>query len=182
MTDQLAIDLTLWDEGTAATPHGEGGHVAAVQPVAQDVLELVVYGIPAPQGSKKGFYNKKTGRVQMKESSEKVTPWREDVRHAALAYLEQHPMPPLDCALQVRMVFTLAKPASNPKTRRTWPQKYPDVSKLARSTEDALTSCGIWADDARVVDYDRLAKVFPGEDPESLDRPGVRITIRRVLA
>jgi hypothetical protein len=31
-----------------------------------------------------------------------------------------------------------------------------------------------------VVQYDRLAKVFPGEDPESLDTPGVRITIRQV--
>jgi len=55
--------------------------------------------------------------------------------------------------------------------------RYPDVSKLARSTEDALTAAGIWKDDARVVEYTRLAKVFPGEDRQSLEAPGVIIEI-----
>ena len=54
----------------------------------------------------------------------------------------------------------------------------PDLSKLLRSTEDALTDAGLWADDARVVEYERLAKVYPGEDPEALPVPGVRIEIR----
>jgi hypothetical protein len=40
----------------------------------------------------------------------------------------------------------------------------------------------VWADDARVVEYDRLAKVFPFEDPEALDEPGVLIEIRPVAA
>lgn len=150
-------------------------------------FRLTVYGIPGPQGSKtaKGR-NRTTGRLVMVESSKKVKPWREAVRAAALTALnnmtrEQRRTFPMDGPLAVRMVFTLPKPTSAPKRTRTWPIRYPDVSKLARSTEDALTKV-IWADDARVVEYDRLAKVFAHEDPEALDEPGVLIEIRRVLA
>lgn len=75
------------------------------------------------------------------------------------------------------MVFTLPKPLSAPKRRRTWPDKKPDLSKILRSTEDALTDSGIIRDDARIVSYSRLEKVYPGEDPEALEAPGVRITL-----
>ena len=54
----------------------------------------------------------------------------------------------------------------------------PDLSKLARSTEDALSDAGLIADDARIVEYERLAKVFPGEDPDALEAPGVLIVVR----
>jgi Holliday junction resolvase RusA-like endonuclease len=84
---------------------------------------------------------------------------------------------PLDGPLAVSMVFTLRKPASAPKRRRTWPDRTPDLSKLARATEDALTDAGVWADDARVVEYVRLAKVFPGEDRDALHIPGVVVRI-----
>lgn len=75
----------------------------------------------------------------------------------------------------------LAKPQSAPKRRRTYPMRTPDLSKLARSTEDALSDAGIWADDARVVEYSRLAKVYPGEDPDALSSPGAVIEIREVV-
>lgn len=153
----------------------------------ETVIRVIAYGTPGPQGSKspKGI-NPRTGRSVMVESSKKVKPWRDAVRGAALLTLNDMPRErrrlfPLDGPLAVRMVFTLAKPASAPKRIRTWPIRYPDVSKLARSTEDALTKI-IWADDARIVDYDRLAKVFPFEDDEALDEPGVVIEIRRVTA
>lgn len=134
---------------------------------------IVVSGRPAPQGSKRHV-----GKGVMVESSRHVKPWREDVRQAALLVADDGP---LDGPLAVRMVFTVAKPKSAPKTRRTWPASMPDLSKLVRSTEDALTSAGLWRDDARVVEYDRLAKVYPGEDPEALDSPGVLIAVRRVV-
>lgn len=140
---------------------------------------IVVYGSPAPQGSKKfvGTFAGKDGRQHAKlvESSKKVRPWRDDVKAAAL--LVRDGRPPLDGPLIVRMVFTLPKPASSPKTRRSWPMRKPDVSKLVRSTEDALTDAGIWADDARVVEYARLAKVFPGEDKDALESTGAVIEI-----
>ena len=134
-------------------------------------MQIVVYGMPGPQGSKRHV-----GNGVMIESSKKVKPWRQDVKAAAIA--ARNGSAALDGPLVVRMVFTLPKPASAPKRRRTYAMRKPDLSKLARSTEDALTDAGLIADDARIVEYERLAKVFPGEDEESLEAPGVRITVR----
>ncbi len=144
------------------------------------MISFTVTGNPAPQGSKKFVGTTKTGRGLMVESSKKVKPWRMDVKAAAEAAREAYAgMAPLDGPLVVTMVFTLPKPASAPKRRTTWPDKKPDLSKLARSTEDAISDAGLWADDPRVVEYERLAKVFPGEDPDALPVPGVLVRIRR---
>lgn len=140
------------------------------------MIEFVVFGSPGPQGSKKFVGTTKAGRGLMVESSKKVKPWRMDVKaqaEIAAASLGA----PLDGPLAVSMVFTLPKPKSAPKTRKTWADKKPDLSKLARSTEDAISDAGLWADDARVVEYARLAKVFPGEDPDALTAPGVRVRV-----
>lgn len=163
---------------------GAGGGKA---PAPAGHVEIVAYGRPAPQGSKNAFRNRHTGRIQQVESSKAVKPWREAVKSAVLDMLRGGPPEtyghapwPLDGPLEVRMVFTLPKPRSAPKRRRTWPDRTPDLSKLCRATEDALTDVGVWADDARVVEYQRLAKVFPGEDPEALHVPGVRIALWQV--
>ena len=145
------------------------------------MIEVTVYGIPGPQGSKnfKGR-SKKTGKGILVESSKKVKPWREAVEASAVNTIigASIDIPlPLDGPLVARMVFTLPKPVNAPKRRKTWPDRMPDLDKLARSTGDALTSSGLIADDARIVEYSRLAKVYPGEDPEALDAPGVRIRI-----
>jgi Holliday junction resolvase RusA-like endonuclease len=134
-----------------------------------------VIGTPAPQGSKKFVGLAKSGRGILVESSKKVKPWREDVKAAAEAARAGRPA--LDGALVARMVFTLQKPASAPKRKRLYPMRKPDLSKLVRSTEDALADAGLIADDARIVEYLRVAKVFPGEDPEALEVPGVLIWI-----
>jgi Holliday junction resolvase RusA-like endonuclease len=139
---------------------------------------IIVYGSPAPQGSKKFVGRAASGRGIMVESSKKVRPWRDDVKGVALAV--RNGSPPMDGPLIARMVFTLSKPTSSPKRKRTFPMRKPDVSKLVRSTEDALTDAGLIADDARIVEYERVAKVFPGEDPEALEAPGVRIEIRHL--
>jgi crossover junction endodeoxyribonuclease RusA len=148
------------------------------------VIRIVAYGIPGPQGSK-SFKGMRRGKPVLVESSKKVKPWREAVEDAARVVLysltrEQRRAFPLDEPLAGRFIFTLPKPASAPKRIRTWPMKYPDTSKLLRSTEDALTKAGVWVDDARLVELDRLVKVYPNEDPEALDRPGVVIEIRRI--
>src|SRR3546814_12938089 len=88
----------------------------------------------------------------MIESSKKVKPWRQDVKAAAEAWIvlwqraHARPWSPLDGPLLVRMVFTLPKPMSAPKRRRTWPDKKPDLSKLIRSPEDAPTDAGMIRD------------------------------------
>lgn len=157
---------TLFDDAPTAAPRVEP------EPGA---LRIVVYGVPAPQGSKR-FVGVRGGRGVMVESSKRVKPWRESVKAAAIDV--RNGAPPLDGPLVLRMVFTLPKPASAPKTRRTYPMRKPDLSKLTRSTEDALTDSGLIADDARIVEYERLAKVFPGEDPDALEAPGVLIVVR----
>lgn len=159
--------------------------------VLQEVCRFDVIGVPGPQGSKRHV-----GRGVMIESSRKVKPWREAVVWAAREVVEKRMQSaavrlvvyghvllpvPIDGPLVLSMVFTLPKPASAPKRRRTWPDKKPDLSKLARSTEDALVDAGLIRDDARIVEYERLAKVFPGEDPAALDVPGVRIVVYKAV-
>lgn len=138
-------------------------------------MTITVYGTPGPQGSKKFVGMSKAGRGLMVESSAKVRPWREAVKWG---YLSVHPSlrAQLQGAVSVEMIFTLPKPKSAPKTRRSFPDKKPDIDKLCRSTLDALVQVGAIEDDARVV---RLAaqKVFPGESAGSLSSPGVVITI-----
>lgn len=150
---------------------------------ADDVgmIDFIVYGSPAPQGSKRFVGTSKAGKGLMVESSKKVRPWRMDVKQVAEVVRNGlRGMAPLDGPLSVSMVFTLRKPSSAPKGRQTWPQRKPDLAKLARSTEDAITDAGLWGDDAQVVEYTRLAKVFPGEDPDSLLSPGVRVRITQI--
>ena len=140
------------------------------------MIEIIVRGQPAPQGSKKFVGLTKAGRGLLIESSKKVKPWRQDVVAAAVLAMEGRAM--LDGPLVATMTFTLPKPTSAPKTRRTWACRKPDLSKLVRSTEDALSDAGVWADDARVVSM-VVHKVFPGEGDESLPSPGAIIRVYR---
>ncbi len=150
------------------------------------VIRIVVRGAPAPQGSKSYMgtikSGMKKGKAIMVESSKKVRPWRQDVKAAAEGWRERSGVLPIDGPVVVRMTFTLPKPKSAPKTRRTYPMRTPDLSKLARSTEDALTDAGIWTDDARVIGYSKLWKAYPGEDVDALDSPGAVIEIIEVQA
>jgi Holliday junction resolvase RusA-like endonuclease len=143
-------------------------------------LTVTVYGGPAPQGSKR-YLGAPGGKGRMIEQSKRVAPWRAAVVNAARQAIEvgghNDTWQPLDGPLLARIVFTLRKPASAPKRRRTWPDRTPDLSKLLRATEDALKDAGAIADDARIIEYTRLAKVYPGEDPEALDVPGAWISI-----
>lgn len=108
------------------------------------VFYIVVEGVPGPQGSKT--------RTQygMRESSKKVKPWRKAVEKAARESLPADWIA-LDGPLEAHITFHLPRPKSAPKTIDAPAIRYPDLSKLVRSTEDALTQAGVWADDARVI-------------------------------
>jgi crossover junction endodeoxyribonuclease RusA len=134
-------------------------------------ITITVYGTPGPQGSKRHV-----GNGRMVESSAKVKPWREAVIWAARGVGGKIPGP-----VGVDITFTLPKPKSAPKTKRTWPDRKPDIDKLVRSTFDALTSAGAIEDDARVVNVSAY-KVFPGEGPDALDVPGCVIRLWTVAA
>jgi Holliday junction resolvase RusA-like endonuclease len=156
------------------------------------VITIVVHGTPAPQGSKKAFHHKQSGKIVMREMSKRVAPWRDSVRSDAIDARERNGggllLETMDGPLVADMVFTFVRPRSHYRTGKnahllrddapTRPQGAPDLSKLARSTEDALTDAGVWRDDARVVEYGRLAKVYVGEDADALDSPGAVIRVR----
>ena len=143
---------------------------------------ISVYGSPAPQGSKKFMGKTKLGRGILLETSDKTTPWRADVMTAARGVLDELGRPaPIDGPIIARMVFSFARPASVKRSKRPFPSVYPDLSKLIRSTEDALTAAGVWRDDALVCEYTRQAKVYCNEDPEALDRPGAFIVVSTLV-
>ena len=136
-----------------------------------------ILGVPCPQGSKsfKGMVEGKRGQQipRLVESSKLLPKWRNEVtKQATIAWRN----PPLDQPLVVIMTFTLPKPTSAPKTRTTWPDRKPDVSKLARAVEDSLTDAGVFADDARIVDL-IARKRYPNEGAGALPAPGVVVHV-----
>jgi crossover junction endodeoxyribonuclease RusA len=139
-------------------------------------MTITVYGLPAPQGSKRHI-----GKGIMVESSKNVKPWREAVKWAAmsqpLALRDDSGKPLLSGPICVEMTFTMPRPKSAKTGSR--PATRPDLSKLVRSTEDALTDIGAWEDDARVV-LCISRKVYPGEHPDALATPGAVIKILRL--
>lgn len=144
------------------------------------MIEIIVHGEPAPQGSKR-YVGRHGGRGLMIESSAKVKPWREAVKWAAIEAMRARGITePLDGPLSVQMAFTLRKPPSAPK--RMYPDRKPDLSKLVRSTEDALTDAGLIVDDARIVTLVAF-KGFPRVDGEdALAVPGAVIRLARLEA
>ncbi len=130
--------------------------------------------MPGPQGSKKFVGFSGAGKALMIESSKAVKPWRYLVTMCAIE-ARGEAQTTFKGPVDVEMHFTMPKPKSCPKSRR-WPDRKPDLSKLIRSTEDALTESGVWEDDARVVRV-LASKLFPGEGANSLSSPGCLIII-----
>ncbi|MFB7890291.1 hypothetical protein ACFCZ3_19795 [Cellulosimicrobium cellulans] len=147
--------------------------------LGEPVLEVVAYGTPGPQGSKKAYRRKGSTKITLVESSKKVKPWRDAVAEAARA-AARAASAPLSGPLIGSMVFSLARPKRLPRWRGPLPWVRPDLSKLLRATEDALdTDAGVIADDAHIVEYGRLAKVYAGDpdDPDALEQPGAVIRL-----
>jgi Holliday junction resolvase RusA-like endonuclease len=138
-------------------------------PMHHPPLRFQVIGKPAPQGSKRGFLNARTGRVQMVESSARVKPWRQDVSAAAIEAAAAAGLPAvIDWAVAVEIVFLMRRPRGHLGRRGLRPSApehpsgRPDVDKLARATLDGLT---ILRDDSLVVDL-RARKVWAGEQEQ----------------
>ncbi|MEU3656476.1 RusA family crossover junction endodeoxyribonuclease [Streptomyces sp. NPDC032161] len=144
-------------------------------------LVIAVHGLAGPQGSKSpaGWgKSRKTGKTipLMRESSKKVKPWREKVQAAIEAALLTGDAQYLVGPVRADITFTMPKPVSAPKRRRTYPAVYPDIDKLERSTYDAISKSGAWEDDGRVIE-NQSRKVYPGEHPDALDQPGALIRL-----
>lgn len=148
---------------------GGGKPPAAAVPVAS--LTVLIYGIPAPQGSKRSFKSK-TGAVVMVESGhERVRAWRDAVRSDVRDAISVSKLrPPIEGPICVEVVFTLNKPLYlGAKPAR--PDKRPDLDKLIRSTLDGLTASGVIRDDSQVVRV-VAEKTYPDGHPNALPTAG----------
>lgn len=150
------------------------------------LVSFTVFGTPAPQGSKKAFVNRHTGRVNLKESSAKVRPWREAVKVAITSETGGTVLFTKPVAVSVLLDFYLKRPAGhygtgkNAGVLKDWalaarPTGKPDIDKLERSTLDGLGEAGIYGDDSQVVTV--TATKHYADGPERLPVPGARINV-----
>ncbi len=148
--------------------------ITAMRPLTAD-LTVHVTGSPAAQGSKRHV-----GGGRLIEQSKAVAPWRKAVKAAATEAMGRHLLTaPLGGPLLADITFTVRKPASAPKRRRTWPAVRPDLDKMLRATFDALTEAQVWLDDGQVVEVTGR-KVFPDEHDLALPAPGAVIRVWRI--
>ena len=141
-------------------------------------FDIVVHGVPAPQGSKKGGYSPKTGKTFVYEQNSKTQKsWRQDVIAAAVQFRELHGLETLDGPVGVVIYFRLPRPASVDIRRRPFPAVKPDMDKLIRNTLDGLTQAGVYRDDAQVVDL-FAQKRYATDDPAG--GPGATISVTLV--
>lgn len=150
------------------------------------IVEFTAIGKPQPAGSKNAFpFRRKDGStgVSVADSNRKSKPWQAVVASAARDAFNGTGL--VDGPLMVQMVFYSPRPKGHYGTGRnagklkasapTHPTTRPDVLKLARGCEDALTSV-IWRDDSQIVSeylFKRFGeptrvevKVFEADNPE----------------
>lgn len=133
-------------------------------------FSFTVQGItPAPQGSKRHL-----GNGVMIESCKQVKPWRYAVTQAAI----DAGCPMFEWPVFLWVVFMFPRPKAHYKAngdiKESAPffhSSRPDLSKLLRSTEDALTGVA-YRDDSMIVQA-VITKQYILES----QRPGARITI-----
>ena len=109
-------------------------------------VQFQVAGIPAPQGSHRAFMPAGARFPIVTDDNPRTKPWRSSVAYAAL---QVRPQPLFSGAVTLTVRFYLPRPKSLPK-RVQYPVKKPDLSKLIRALEDALTGV-VWNDDAQVT-------------------------------
>jgi Holliday junction resolvase RusA-like endonuclease len=126
------------------------------------VIEFTVYGKPQPAGSKRAFV--KGGRAIVVDDAKGSRPWKQEVTGAAvramhdagLTTVSDAPMPGFDGPLVVTFAFYVDRPKGHygvrdlKKSAPPYPIVRPDLLKLARAVEDALTGV-VYRDDSQIV-------------------------------
>ena len=129
-----------------------------------------VYGIAAPQGSKKHV-----GSGRFVEASKKLPAWRKAVKAAASDAMALADWVTLSGPSELHVVFFLPRPQSVTAGRRELPIVPPDIDKLIRAVQDSCTDAGVWEDDSLVC------KVTAYKVYDDWREPGASITIRSLL-
>jgi len=137
------------------------------------LISFLVEGRPSPQGSKSPG---RGGRFY--EASKYLPAWRSAVSLAAKHEMMRLEMgEPIAEPLQLEVTFFIQKPKSSKWA--LYPAGTPDLSKLIRGVEDALTHAGLWADDALVVNV-LARKRWTGVTSDTYPVPGCRITVTKL--
>lgn len=135
--------------------------------MADDLISFVVRGKPRPQGSTRAWV--KNGKPIITSTTKGLGNWRRLIADQA----QRHAPDELwSGPIGIRLLFLLARPKSEPKRKRTWPDRRPDIDKLCRAALDALTEV-IYDDDAQIVRMDV---------EKDWGTPGVAIEVYKVQA
>lgn len=142
------------------------------------MITIEVYGIPRPGGGKIAGFNRKTGKPFVRPGNPNTAPWRADV---ALAASKAYSGPLLENAIFMTYDFRFPRPKSHygsgknshmlKKDAPVFHSKTPDLTKIIRSTEDALTGV-VWKDDAQVYSRQEVKRYCEGNE-----KPGVTISM-----
>lgn len=135
-----------------------------------EFFRMTVEGHPEPAGSKRAMpiYAGKAGAktlvmrgkspmIAVMDANPRSAQWKKDVAWVAKSIYRE---PPATGPLAVRMVFYRERPKGHTNSKgdlnkqgrsMPYPTPKPDVLKLARGVEDALTGI-VWEDDAQIVE------------------------------
>lgn len=147
-------------------------------------VQIVVYGKAQPAGSKTAYplKNKVTGKwlrdrtgrpvINVVDANPEAKPWKARVAQVAG---EQYDQPVFTGPVRLTCLFYEPRIAGHYGTGKNahllkdsaplYPAKKPDVLKLARAVEDALTGV-VYADDALVIEG-RQKKLYCGRDEQA---------------
>lgn len=121
-------------------------------------VAFFVAGTPIPKGSTRSFIPKGWNRAITTAANTKTKPWQQAVGSIA-AEVYRGELIQGAVALDLRFLFLRPKSAK----KRTYLTVKPDLGKLARTIEDALTGT-IYRDDAQITES-TLSKEYTSRDP-----------------
>ena len=144
-------------------------------------ITFFVPGIPAPGGSKRAVAGR-NGKALLIDDCKRNKPWRDSVASAGIEAMDGNP--PMEGPLSVQWVFLLPRPKHHFGTGRRagilkpsaprYHASKPDITKLIRSAEDALTHIA-WTDDAAIAEQTAVKRyTSTGESP------GVMVEVSRL--
>jgi crossover junction endodeoxyribonuclease RusA len=131
-------------------------------------LAFHVPGRPIPQGSKGAYFNRRTGRTNIVETTRGLRAWRDVVTATAMHHAKRlrWQTPDRHRSIIVELRFALPSPVrmrGNAATTR------PDLDKLTRAVLDAMTDAHIWHDDAQVTGIIATKRYAHGDTPIGVD-------------
>ncbi len=138
------------------------------------MIPVVVDAIPVTEGSTKAFIvNGKPNVVH--DNAEALDRWRDLIAWHTRAAMAKYRTDKIDGPVVVQAIFYLPRPASHYGTGRNagvlkpsapaYPDRKPDVDKLARAVLDALAMGGAYTQDSRVTDLSSFKRYADNRVP-----------------